>query len=122
MVMTELPAPGAGIVFGLKLILVPAGPPAADRLMALSNPPMRIVNRSAVEYWPWPTLIDVGPWNANVGPDDPWVTPRYATVVESPVCWLLPITTVNCVPVRVTCWLTLFAGHCAADHIFPRAS
>ena len=40
MVIVELPEPGAGIVCGLKLTVVPVGMPEADRLMALLNPPL----------------------------------------------------------------------------------
>jgi hypothetical protein len=43
MVMDEVPAPGAGMVWGLKLTLVPEGIPVADRLMALLNPPLTAV-------------------------------------------------------------------------------
>ena len=43
MVMVELPAPGAGIVCGLKLTVVPEGTPEADRLIALLNPPLMAV-------------------------------------------------------------------------------
>jgi hypothetical protein len=39
-VMVELPLPGAGIGLGLKLTVVPAGTPVADKLIALSNPPL----------------------------------------------------------------------------------
>ena len=43
MVMVELPEPGAGIVPGLKLTVVPAGTPEADKLIALLNPPLMVV-------------------------------------------------------------------------------
>src|SRR5271165_340927 len=98
MVRIDVPAPGAGIVLGLKLAVAPAGAPVADRLMALLNPPMSTVNTSAVEYWPCPTLTALGACSAKVGPVD------------------------NCVPTSVTCWLTLFVGHAAADQLFPCAS
>jgi hypothetical protein len=39
MLMVELPTPGAGIGFGLKLTVVPDGIPLAERLMALLKPP-----------------------------------------------------------------------------------
>ena len=42
-VIVELPAPGAGIVLGLKLTVVPLGAPAADRLIALLKPPLTVV-------------------------------------------------------------------------------
>ena len=41
--MLELPAPGAGIVLGLKLTVVPDGMPEADRLIALLKPPLIVV-------------------------------------------------------------------------------
>src|SRR5581483_901056 len=37
-VAVELPAPGAGIVLGLKLTVVPLGTPDADKAMALLYP------------------------------------------------------------------------------------
>ena len=43
MVIVELPEPGAGIVCGLKLTVVPEGMPEADRLMALLKPPLMVV-------------------------------------------------------------------------------
>src|SRR5208337_4383638 len=43
MVMVELPAPGAGIVLGLKLTVVPEGTPDAVRLIALLKPPLMVV-------------------------------------------------------------------------------
>ena len=43
MVMVELPEPGAGIVCGLKLTVVPDGRPEADRLMELLNAPLMAV-------------------------------------------------------------------------------
>ena len=42
-VMVELPAPGAGIVCGLKLTVVPAGTPEADKLIELLKPPLTVV-------------------------------------------------------------------------------
>jgi hypothetical protein len=38
-VIAELPEPGAGIVLGLKLTVVPEGAPDAVKLTALLNPP-----------------------------------------------------------------------------------
>ena len=43
MVMVEVPDPGAGIVLGLKLTVVPAGAPVADRLIELLKPPLTVV-------------------------------------------------------------------------------
>ncbi len=42
MVMLELPDPGAGIVDGLKLTVVPDGMPDADRLIAPLKPPLMV--------------------------------------------------------------------------------
>src|SRR5664280_1541944 len=43
MVIVELPEPGAGIVLGLKLTVVPVGAPEADRLIELLKPPLTVV-------------------------------------------------------------------------------
>jgi len=43
MVIVELPEPGAAIVCGLKLTVVPDGTPEADKLMALLKPPLMVV-------------------------------------------------------------------------------
>src|SRR5271165_5040213 len=43
MVIVELPEPGAGIVLGLKLTVVPAGAPEAERLIELLKPPLTVV-------------------------------------------------------------------------------
>jgi len=50
MVIVEAPVPGAGIVLGLKLTVVPADMPDADGLIALLNPPLMSVVIVAV---PW---------------------------------------------------------------------
>ena len=50
MVMVELPEPGAGIVWGLKLTVVPAGTPEADRLIALLKPLLMAV---VIVELPW---------------------------------------------------------------------
>ena len=42
-VMVELPDPGAGMGFGLKLAFVPDGMPDADRVMSLLKPPLIVV-------------------------------------------------------------------------------
>jgi hypothetical protein len=39
-VIVEVPAPGAGMVLGLKLTVVPDGIPVAERAIALLNPPL----------------------------------------------------------------------------------
>ena len=42
-VIVELPPPGAAIVLGLKLTVVPLGAPVADKLIALLKPPLAAV-------------------------------------------------------------------------------
>jgi hypothetical protein len=42
-VMVEVPAPGAAMLLGLKLTVVPVGIPEADRVIALLNPPLMVV-------------------------------------------------------------------------------
>src|SRR5271165_2924842 len=60
MVMVELPLPGTGIVLGLKLTVVPDGIPEADRLIALLNPPLRVVVIVEVPRLPCAILSEVG--------------------------------------------------------------
>ena len=59
-VIVELPPPGAAIVLGLKLTVVPLGAPVADRLMALLNPPLTAVVMVEVPELPAATLTEVG--------------------------------------------------------------
>ena len=59
-VIVELPLPGAAIVLGLKLTVVPLGAPVADRLMALLNPPLTAVVMVEVPELPAATLTEVG--------------------------------------------------------------
>lgn len=51
-VIVELPEPGAGIVTGLKLTVVPVGAPVADNVMALLNPPLTAVVTVDVPWFP----------------------------------------------------------------------
>src|SRR5208283_771577 len=60
MVMVELPAPGAGIVLGLKLTVVPVGTLEAERLMELSKPPLMAVVMVDVPWFPCSTLSEAG--------------------------------------------------------------
>src|SRR5208283_1368720 len=46
--MVELPAPGATIVLGTKLTVVPAGAPTADNVMGLLKPPETVVEITVV--------------------------------------------------------------------------
>ena len=59
-VIVELPAPGAGIVCGLKLTVVPDGIPEADRLIELSNPPLIAVVIVDVPWFPCEIVSEVG--------------------------------------------------------------
>ena len=59
-VIVELPLPGAAIVLGLKLTVVPLGAPLAVRLMALLNPPLTVVVIVEVPELPCAALTDVG--------------------------------------------------------------
>jgi hypothetical protein len=60
MVMVEVPAPGAGIVPGLKLTVVPVGAPVADRLIALLKPPLTAVVMVDVPWLPRARVSDAG--------------------------------------------------------------
>jgi hypothetical protein len=60
MVMVEVPAPGAAMLLGLKLTVVPVGVPEADRLIAPLNPPLMVVVMVDVPALPCNTLSDVG--------------------------------------------------------------
>ena len=59
-VIVEVPAPGAPIVLGLKLTLVPVGAPVADRLIELLNPPPISVVIVEVPCLPCTTLSEEG--------------------------------------------------------------
>lgn len=43
MVIVELPDPGAGIIFGLRLTVVPEGVPEAKNVIAALKPPLTVV-------------------------------------------------------------------------------
>lgn len=60
MVIAELPDPGAGIVAGLNVTVVPAGMPEAERLMELLKPPLIPVVIVEVPRIPCITLREVG--------------------------------------------------------------
>src|SRR5271166_4101692 len=106
MVIVELPAPGAGIGFGLKLTVVPDGTPDADKPMALLKPPPGVVVIVDVPCLPCCTVNEAGEAAmAKLGEPETCVTPRNASGVTSPVLLLVPTTTVSRVPASVTCWL-----------------
>ena len=60
MVMTEVPAPGAGIDVGLKVTVTPVGWPVADRATAASKPPEMAVVIVDVPLLPCTTETAVG--------------------------------------------------------------
>lgn len=60
MVIVEVPEPGAGMVAGLKVTVVPVGAPAADNAIALLNPPLIVLVIVEVPWLPWATLREVG--------------------------------------------------------------
>ncbi len=78
-VITEVPAPGAPIVEGLKLMVVPVGAPLADNEIELLNPPLIVVVSVDVPCVPCITLKDDG--EAEMENVDPAVTVR-DTVVD----------------------------------------
>jgi len=59
-VMVELPEPGAGTGFGLKLTVVPDGTPDTDRVMALLKPPLIVVVIVDVPWLPCWMLSETG--------------------------------------------------------------
>lgn len=59
-VITEVPEPGAGMLAGLKLIVVPDGAPEADRLIALLKPLLTVVVSVEAPCIPCMTLSDAG--------------------------------------------------------------
>jgi hypothetical protein len=76
-VIVELPEPGAGMVLGLKLTVVPAGAPAADRPIGLLNPPLTAVVIVELPCVPCATLSDAGDAETvKLGEPDGWLTPR----------------------------------------------
>jgi hypothetical protein len=97
-VIVELPPPGAAIVLGLKLTVVPLGAPLAVRLIALLNPPPTVVVIVEVPELPCATLTDVGkPVSVKLAAA---VTVR-ATVA---LCWVSPplaSTVIGYVPTAV---------------------
>ena len=60
MVIVELPEPGAGIGFGLKLTVVPDGTPDVDRMTALLNPPLTAVVIVDIPWFPCIILSEAG--------------------------------------------------------------
>lgn len=71
MFMVELPEPGAGIDWGLKVTVIPVGWPVADKAMAELKPPETTVVIVEVPLLPWTTETEVGePKMVKSGEDD----------------------------------------------------
>ena len=60
MVMVEVPDPGAGIVVGLKLTVVPVGTPVAERAMELLKPLATVVVIVELPCLPCITVTELG--------------------------------------------------------------
>jgi len=93
MVNVELPDPGAGIVPGLKLRVVPVGTLEAVRLMELLNPPLMVLVIVEPSCVPCCMVTDDGEAEiAKLGPGGVTVS---VTVV---FCWMpppLPVTVIG---------------------------
>lgn len=59
-VTVELPVPGDGIGFGLKLTVVWRGAPEEDSVIEELNPPLPVVCTVACPWFPGATVICVG--------------------------------------------------------------
>src|SRR5271169_5990943 len=99
MVIVELPDPGAGIGFGLKLTVVPDGIPAADKVMALLKPPLTVVVIVEVPRLPCATLTEAG--EADIVKFAVAAVTVSVTVVFSCIPPPLPVTVMGYVPVGV---------------------
>jgi hypothetical protein len=60
MVIVEVPPPGAGMVLGAKLTVVPKGAPEAVKLTALLNPSPIVVVIVDVPWVPWTIVNEAG--------------------------------------------------------------
>jgi hypothetical protein len=87
--MVELPLPGAGMLVGLNVTVVPEGWPLADRLMALLKPPLIVVVIVEPPWLPCTMLKEAG--EAEMAKLGGAVTVRVTVVF----CWMpppLPVT------------------------------
>ena len=92
-VIVELPPPGAAIVLGLKLTVVPLGAPLAVRLIALLKPPLTVVVIVEVSLPPCTAVLEVGR-SVRVKLPVAAVTVR----VTVALCWIpppLPVTVIG---------------------------
>ena len=123
-VIADVPAPGAGMVLGLKLTDVPLGTPLADRLIELLKLPIRLVVMLELPWFPCATESVDGEAvtvKSELLPF-PWLIPRKEIGELSPVLAFVPTTTVNRVPVIVICLVTLLPGHVVADQALAASS
>src|SRR5271166_6168883 len=93
--MVEVPEPGDGIGFGLKLTVVPDGTPEADKLMALLKPPPTFVVMVEIPWLPCGTVSKDG--EAEIVKVACTATVRVTVVV----CWMPPpfaVTVIGYVP------------------------
>ena len=100
MVMVEVPAPGAGMVGGLKLTVVPDGAPELDRLMELLKPPLIAVVIVELPWLPCWMVSEAGEAEiVKLG----W-PPAVTVSVTVVLCWIpppLPVTVMGYVPTGV---------------------
>ena len=97
-VIVEMPSPGAGIVCGLKLTMVPVGMPEADKLTEPLKPLPRMTKILEIPCWPWATVRVAGTAVIVKLPFPAGVMVR----VTVAVCWIpppLPVTVIGYVPV-----------------------
>lgn len=59
-VIVDVPDPGAAMLVGLKLTVVPLGAPEADKAIALLNPPLTVVVIVEVPCAPCITFREAG--------------------------------------------------------------
>ncbi len=85
MVMAELPAPGTGIVCGLKFIVVPVGRPDAERAIGLLKLPTIAVVPVELPASPCGTVTELGE-SVSVKSGGAAVTVRLTVVF----CWMPP--------------------------------
>jgi hypothetical protein len=84
--MVELPPPGAAIVLGLKVTVVPLGAPLADKLIALLKPPLTVVVIVEVPLPPCTTVAEIGESTSVKLAETAAVTVR----VTVALCWIPP--------------------------------
>jgi len=96
--MVEFPEPGAGIVTGLKLTVVPAGTPEADRLIELLKPLVMTAVMVEVPWLPWAIVRADGEAEIVKLPDPVTVRVTVVCCCKPPP---LPVTVIGYVPAGV---------------------